>query len=209
MAEPLGVRNWNGVELPEPGAFTVDAQHTTVGFVARHLMVTQVRGRFEAVQGSVHITDDPLDSWATAEIGTASITTGTADRDTHLRSPDFLDVDAFPTISFVSRQVTGGNPAAKWAIVNGTMVRRRRGAGWFTVIGDLTIKGITHPIELQVNIDGVTRDPWGGERLALSASGEIDREQYGMTWNVALEAGGWLVSQKIELEIRAQAVREV
>ncbi|WP_240759847.1 YceI family protein, partial [Phytoactinopolyspora endophytica] len=132
----------------------------------------------------------------------------TPDRDAHLRSADFLDVDTFPSISFLSRQVIGGDPNSKWSVVNGTMVRRRRGAGWFTVIGDLTIKGITHPIELQVNIDGVKTDPWGGERLALSANGEIDREQYGMTWNVALEAGGWLVSQKIELEIRAQAVRE-
>ncbi|WP_129667661.1 YceI family protein [Phytoactinopolyspora endophytica] len=207
MSESTGVRTWNGAQLPAPGTFTIDPQHTTVGFVARHLMVTQVRGRFDGIEGSVQIADDPLMSRATARIATASITTGTADRDAHLSSADFLDVERFPSITYASRQVLGGDPDAKWDLVNGKMVRRRRGAGRFVVLGDLTIRGVTRPVTLNVSIDGVTGDPWGGERLALSATGEIDREAYDMTWNVALEAGGWLVSQSVRLEIRAQAIR--
>ncbi|AYY14927.1 YceI family protein [Actinobacteria bacterium YIM 96077] len=206
MLEPVGVRTWNGISLPTPGTFTIDAAHTTVGFVARHLMVTQVRGRFEQVEGRIDVADDPLRSRASAVISTASIVTGADDRDAHLRSADFLDVDLFPTMTFTSREIVADSDA-KWAMVDGRLVRRRRGAGRFTVIGDLTIKSITRPVTLHLTIDGVTPDPWGGERLALSANGEIDREDYDMTWNVALEAGGWLVSQKIQIEIRAQAVR--
>lgn len=208
MNDSAGVRLWNGATLPTPGVFEIDPAHTTAGFVARHLMVTQVRGRFEEVEGTVHVAEDPVLSSASALIKTASIMTGAEDRDAHMRSSDFLDVEVFPQMSFVSHEVMGGDSESKWAIVNGAMVRRRRGGGGtFTVIGDLTIKDITKPVELEVSIDGIKGDPWGGERLALSASGEIDREEYGMTWNVALEAGGWLVSQKIQLEIRAQAVR--
>jgi polyisoprenoid-binding protein YceI len=207
MAQPAGVRMWNGVALPTPGTFTIDATHTTIGFVARHLGVTQVRGRFEEVEGTIRVADDPLRSQAHAVINTASITTGTTDRDAHLRSADFLDVERFPTMTFVSRDVIGGDPEGKWAVVNGAVVRRRRGADRFIALGELTIKEITQPIQLNLAIDGVREDPWGNERLALSATGEIDREAYGMTWNVALEAGGWLVSQKIRIEIRAQALR--
>lgn len=208
MSERVDVRPWNGAKLPAPGVFEIDAAHTTVGFVARHLMVTQVRGRFETVEGTIHVAEDPLESRASAEIATASITTGAAERDTHLRSADFLDVESFPAMRYTSREVVGGDTGSKWAVVDGRMVRRRRGsAGRFTVNGDLTIKGVTRPLDLDLSIDGVTSDPWGGERLALSATGEIDREAYGMTWNVALEAGGWLVSQMVQIEIRAQAVR--
>lgn len=207
MTQPAGARIWNGAHIPTPGTFTIDPAHTTVGFVARHLMVTQVRGRFDDVEGVVDVAQDPLGTQARATIRTKSITTGAPDRDAHLSSPDFLDVDRFPSITYVSRQVIGGDPDTKWDMVDGKVVRRRRGAGQLMVVGDLTIREITHPIVLNVGIDGVTGDPWGGERLALSATGEIDREKYDMTWNVALEAGGWLVSQKIRIEIRAQAVR--
>ncbi|PSL04608.1 polyisoprenoid-binding protein YceI [Haloactinopolyspora alba] len=208
MAEPVGVRMWRGTQLPTPGVFEVDPAHTTAGFVARHLMVTQVRGRFEGVTGTVRVAEDPLETTAEARLDTASIVTGATDRDGHLRSADFLDVETFPEIHYVSRRVAGGDTGPKFALVDGTMVRRRRGsAGNFTVSGDLTIKGVTRPLDLDVVVDGVTSDPWGAERLALTANGEIDREEYGMTWNVALEAGGWLVSQKVQIEIRAQAVR--
>jgi polyisoprenoid-binding protein YceI len=208
MSESLGIRLWNGTTVPTPGIFEIDAQHTTVGFVARHLMVTQVRGRFEDVEATIHVAEDPLRSVATATIGTASITTGAEERDAHLRSADFLDVENFPTMTFVSRQVLGGEAGAKWTVVNGTMRRRKRATDALRVLGDLAIRGVSRPIELELSLDGVTHDPWGGERLALSARGQIDRESYGMTWNVALEAGGWLVSQKIDLEIRAQAIRQ-
>jgi polyisoprenoid-binding protein YceI len=209
MASPLHVRLWNGISIPTPGIFEIDAQHTTIGFVAQHLMVTQVRGRFEEFEGRIHVADDPLDSTATASMRTSSITTGTDDRDTHLKSPDFLDVEEFPTMSYVSRELRGGTgQSPKWTMVNGMMRRRRRDSHGITVFGDLTIKDTTRPIELDVTLDGVTHDPWGGERLALTARGQIDREAYDMTWNVALEAGGWLVSKHIQIEIRAQAIRQ-
>ncbi len=208
MATPLNVRRWNGMTIPTPGRFEIDAQHTTVGFAARHLMVTQVRGRFDDVEASVYVAEDPLQSYAHATIETASITTGADDRDTHLRSDDFLDVERYPTITYVSRGLRASTGGAKWTMVNGTMRRRRRDALGVSALGDLTIRGVTLPIELDVSLDGVTTDPWGGERLAISATGEIDREAYGMVWNVALEAGGWLVSQKVGIEIRAQAVRK-
>lgn len=208
MVAPLNVRRWNNMTVPTPGRYEIDVQHTTVGFVARHLMVTQVRGRFEDVTATIEVADDPLRTVASATIGTASITTGTEDRDTHLKSPDFLDVERFPTMTFVSRSLHAADAGPKWAIVNGTMRRRKRDRQGLTVLGDLTIRGITRPLELDLSLDGVTHDPWGGERLALSASGEIDREAYGMEWNVALEAGGWLVSQKVQIEIRAQGIRQ-
>lgn len=207
MTAPLNVRSWNGLTIPSPGTFDIDVQHTTIGFVARHLMVTQVRGRFEEFDATVDVAEDPLRSTARARIATASITTGTAERDAHLRSGDFLDVERHPEMTYVSRSLIPGDSGPKWTVVNGVMRRRRRSHEGFTAIGDLTIRGITRPIQLDVSLDGVTSDPWGGERLALTATGEIDREEYGMEWNVALERGGWLVSQHIQIEIRAQAVR--
>jgi polyisoprenoid-binding protein YceI len=208
MAAPLHVRRWNGISIPTPGRFEIDAQHTTVGFVARHLMVTQVRGRFEEIEADITVADEPLLSSARATISTASITTSADDRDTHLRSADFLDVEKFPTMAYVSRAIRPADKGPKWSLVNGSMRRRRRDGSGITVLGDLTIRDITRPIELDVSLDGVTHDPWGGERLAITATGEIDREEYGMLWNVALEAGGWLVSQKVQIEIRAQAIRQ-
>lgn len=209
MAAPLHVRPWNGMSIPTPGVFEIDAQHTTAGFVAQHLMVTQVRGRFEEVGASIHVARDPLDTFAHARIATASITTGTEDRDTHLKSPDFLDVERFPTMTYVSSELRGGGDRGpKWTMVNGMMRRRRRDPEGIIAHGDLTIKDITQPIDLEVTLDGVTHDPWGGERLAITARGQIDREAYDMKWNVALEAGGWLVSQFIQIEIRAQAIRQ-
>jgi polyisoprenoid-binding protein YceI len=185
-----GSRDWRGLSLPTPGTFTVDPSHTRVGFVARHLMVTKVRGSFAEVEGSVVVADDPLASTAQATMQAASITTGSPDRDTHLRSGDFLLVDEHPTVSYRSTGITG---------VSGDT---------FTVEGELTIRGVTRPVTLAVEVDGVAKDPWGGERLSLTARGEINREDFGLTWNVALEGGGVLVSKKATLEIEAQLVRQ-
>lgn len=184
-----GLRIVDGVELPAPGTFTLDPAHTRVGFVARHLMVTKVRGHFAEVEGTITIAEEPLQSTAEATIGTASITTGSDDRDNHLRSGDFLEVEAHPTIGFRIAKVLG-----------------HRGAT-YTALGELTIKGVTREVELEVELDGVARDPWGNEKLALTASTEIDREDFGMTWNVALETGGVLVSKRVKIEVEAQAVR--
>ena len=184
-----GVRTWQGIAVPAPGTFSVDAAHTRVGFVAKHLMVTKVRGAFAEVEGSLTIPDDPMQASAEATMQAASLSTGSADRDAHVRSGDFLDVERYPTVTYRSTGVTA---------VSGDS---------FTVAGELTIRDVTRPVELTVEIDGVAADPWGGERVSLTARGEIDREEFGLTWNVALEGGGVLVSKKVVLEIEAQAVR--
>jgi len=181
-------RTVDGVELPTPGTYTLDPTHTRIGFVARHLMVTKVRGHFAAFEGSITIADQPHASTADVAIQTGSIDTGTPDRDTHLRSGDFFDADQFPEMTFRNARVVA-----------------QKGTD-FTVAGDLTIKDVTREIELAVELDGVVKDPWGGTRLAVTAHTEIDREDWGMTWNAALEAGGVVVSKKIRIEIESEAV---
>lgn len=189
MTDTLGAREWQGTDVPAPGTYVLDPSHTTVGFVARHLMVTKVRGRFEEFEGSITVGDDPLASSAQAAISTASLTTGSPDRDGHVKSDDFLAVETFPTMRFASRRVSH---------VAGDR---------FTVVGDLTVKDVTREVVLEVTIDGVARDPWGGERLAVTASTEIDREDFGMTWNVALETGGVLVGDKVKIEVDVELVK--
>jgi len=185
-----GSRDWDGVTVPAPGTFVIDPAHTTVGFVAKHLMVTKVRGRFTEVEGSITIPRDAMQASATATMQAQSITTGADDRDAHLRSGDFLLIDEHPTVTYRSTGVTA------------------RHGDTLTVQGELTINGITRTVELAVQIDGVATDPWGGERVSLTARGDINREDFGLTWNVALDGGGVLVSKKVVLEIEAQAVRQ-
>lgn len=180
----------DGVALPAAGTYVLDPTHTRIGFVARHLMVTKVRGHFGQFEGSVTVGDDVTGSTAEATIQTGSIDTGTPDRDGHLRSGDFLEAEKYPTMTFGNAKVT---------TQKGTR---------FTVVGDLTIKDTTRQVELDVELDGVVKDPFGNEKIAVTASTEIDREDFGMTWNVALETGGVLVSKKVVIEIEAQAVRQ-
>jgi polyisoprenoid-binding protein YceI len=180
----------DGVTFPAPGTYVLDAAHTTIGFVARHLMVTKVRGNFPEFDGTITVAENPEDSTAEATLKTLSIDTGSADRDTHLRSGDFLEAEQYPEITFRNARV-----------------RSRKGTD-FKVTGDLTIKGVTREVELDVELDGVATDPWGNEKLGVTASTEIDREDFGMTWNVALETGGVLVSKRIRIEIEAQAARQ-
>jgi polyisoprenoid-binding protein YceI len=184
------VRVVDGVALPAAGTYLLDPTHSRIGFVARHLMVTKVRGSFAQFEGSITVGDDVISSTAEATIQTGSIETGTPDRDNHLRSGDFLEAEKYPTMTFRNARVT-----------------RQKGTE-FTVVGDLTIKDITRQVELDVELDGVVKDPFGNEKLAVTASTAIDREDFGMTWNVALETGGVLVSKKIVIEIEAQAVRQ-
>ena len=172
-----------------PGTWTVDPSHSTVGFVARHLMITKVRGRFTDVAGRVTIAEDVADSAVEVTIGTASVTSGADDRDGHLRSSDFFDVERHPTATFAST-------AVRWD--------GRRAS----VAGDLTIVGVTRPVTLEVEYLGTVTDPTGRDRSIFSASTEIDREDWGLTWNVALEAGGILVSKRIRIEIEVETVRE-
>jgi polyisoprenoid-binding protein YceI len=170
----------NITELPA-GTWALDPTHSEVGFVARHLMVTKVRGSFGEVTGTVTVKDDVLDSVADVTIRTGSVSSGTADRDAHLRSADFFDVENHPEMRFVSTSFTGD-----------------------TLVGDLTIKGITKPVTLDVDFNGVATDPWGNTKAAFEAEGEIDRTQWGLNWNAALEAGGVLVSEKIKLKLDVQ-----
>ncbi|MGH8893924.1 MAG: YceI family protein [Actinomycetes bacterium] len=180
----------DGLSLPAAGTYVLDPNHTRIGFVARHLMVTKVRGSFREFTGSITVGGDVASSTAEATIQSASIDTGSPDRDAHLVSGDFLETEAHPTLSFGNARVVSHR---------GTKL---------TVVGDLTIKDVTREVTLDVELEGVAKDPWGNEKLAVTARTEIDREDFGMTWNVALETGGVLVSKKVVIEIEAQAARQ-
>jgi polyisoprenoid-binding protein YceI len=183
-------REFSGLTLPAPGTFVLDPAHTTVSFVARHLMVSKVRGSFGTAAGTVTLAENPVESTVEATIDAASITTGVADRDGHLRGPDFLDVERFPTLTFRSLAV---EPA---------------GGTEFVLVGELTIRDVTRPVRLNLEFEGATVNPWGKEVVGFSASTEIDREDFGITWNKALESGGVLVGRKVKIEISAEAVRQ-
>jgi polyisoprenoid-binding protein YceI len=174
-------------ELPAAGTWALDPSHTEVAFVARHLMVTKVRGRFLRFDGTIQVAEEPEQSSVDVRLDASSITTGADDRDAHLRSPDFLDVETYPEVRFVSTGI------------------ERSGNGW-RLAGDLTIRDVTKPVVLDMTFDGVAGDPWGGTRAAFTASTEIEREDWGLTWNVAVESGGWLVSKIVKIELDAQAV---
>ena len=167
------------------GTWTIDPTHTVLGFVARHLMVTKVRGSFTDVAGTVVVAENVADSTAEVTIKTASVQSGTADRDAHLRSGDFFDVEQFPEMTFRSTSFDGE-----------------------TLTGDLTIKGVTKPVTLDVEFGGVATDPWGNEKAAFEATGEIDRTDWGLTWNANLEKGGVLVSEKIKLALDVQLAKQ-
>lgn len=171
-----------------PGVWTIDASHSNLGFVARHLVVAKVRGRFGAVTGDITIAEDHLASSVSATIEMASVDTGDAGRDDHLRSAEFFDVENFPTMTFTSTKVEGDGSE-------------------YALTGDLTIKGVTKSVTLDLEFDGVSGDPWGGTRAGFTATGEIDRREFGLEWNVALDTGGMLVGERIKLQLDIEAVR--
>lgn len=172
--------------LPRTGTWTIDPSHSSLEFVAKHLVVSKVRGRFEAVSGTVEVAD-PIDtSVVDVTIQAASITTNDDSRDEHLRSADFLDVATYPTMNFRS---TGAHHVS---------------ADRWTIPGELTIRDVTKPVELAVEYLGVISDPWGNEKAAFNATAEIDRDEFGITWNQALETGGMLVGRTVKLEIDVQ-----
>ncbi|MEA2645814.1 MAG: hypothetical protein QOE92_897 [Chloroflexota bacterium] len=173
---------------PATGTYALDMAHSTVGFEARHMVFTRVRGHFGEVEGGFVVAEDPDNSSVDVTIKAASIDSGVADRDVHLRSGDFLDVEKYPDIRFRSTGVNIAGPT------NGTLS------------GELTIRDITRPVVLDVEYLGGGVDPYGREKAALSASTEIDREDWGLTWNVALETGGVLVSKKIKIDIEVAGV---
>ena len=183
-------RNFNSRELPLPGRWLIDSAHSQVEFVARHMMIAKTRGRFREFSGTIIIAEDPCESSVEAVIQAASIDTGDAQRDEHLRSADFLDVDHSPQILFKS-----------------TSVRPARGDHW-DVHGNLTVKDIVRPVTLDTEFCGSAQDPWGNMRAAFLAETEIDREDFSITWNQALETGGFLVGKGIKIEIDIEAVRQ-
>jgi polyisoprenoid-binding protein YceI len=171
------------------GDYALDVTHTRIGFSARHAMVTTVRGQFGEFEGTAHIdTANPADSSAKVAIKAASISTGNADRDGHLVSADFFDVENYPEIGFVA-----------------TDVKRVDAATW-QVTGDLTIKGVTNPVTVEFESTGSARDPFGNLRVGFEGAATINRKDWGLTWNAALETGGVLVSEKIKLEFDVSAI---
>ncbi len=168
--------------------WTIDPSHTTVEFVAKHMMITTVKGRFTEFDGTI-VADEADIGSSSVEVTmqAASLDTRSEQRDAHLRSPDFLDVEHYPEVTFRSTAVRGSKEA-------------------FKLDGDLTIRGVTRPITLDVEFGGEGKDPWGGTRASFSATGKFDRRDYGLTWNVALETGGILVSNEVKINIEAQAV---
>lgn len=168
----------------------IDPSHTDVGFAVRHLMISTVRGRFSDVKGTVSVDgDDFHTARVTVSIGTASVDTREPKRDAHLRSADFFDADRFPEMTFTSRRVE----------------KTVRG---YALIGDLTIRGVTREIALAVVDEGRVRDPWGGVRAGFSATAVIAREDFGLTWNAALEAGGVLVGSDVKIAIDAELIEQ-
>jgi len=169
--------------------WTIDPTHTEVGFAVKHMMITTVRGRFTGVSGRIELDEEnPGASTVEVSIEASSITTGTPDRDRHLRSGDFLDVESHPELSYRSRSVES------------------TGEGAYRVTGDLTIRGTTREVVLAVSEEGRAQDPWGGTRVSFSATTKIDRRDFGLTWNAAMETGGVLVGNEVKIALEVQAV---
>ncbi|HEX9356214.1 MAG TPA: YceI family protein [Streptosporangiaceae bacterium] len=180
------------VEIPGyiAGTWDLDPVHTTIGFVARHLMVSKVRGRFPTFEAQIVTAPNPLESSATATIDLSSVDTGNEMRDNDLRSENFFDVAHYPTMTYRS-----------------TGIRPTGARDSFLVDGELTVHGATRPITLTVEVNGFGPDPFGGTRAGFSAQGEIDRTEYGITFNAPIPgSGGVMVSERIQIEIEAEAV---
>jgi polyisoprenoid-binding protein YceI len=172
------------------GNYAIDPTHSRIGFVARHAMITKVRGSFNEFEGTGYFdADDVSKSHLSIKIQAASIDTRNADRDGHLRSNDFFDMETFPEITFVSTSVKSG------------------GKDVFTVVGDLTLKGITKQIEINFDYSGTAKDPFGNERLGLEGSVVVNRKDWGLEWNAPLDTGGVLVGDKVTLEFEVSAIK--
>ncbi|MEW2305995.1 YceI family protein [Streptomyces sp. NPDC006655] len=172
------------------GDYTIDPAHSTLGFVARHAMVTNVKGSFQEFEGTLHLDgEDPSKSTASLDIQMASITTGSPDRDGHLKSADFFKTDEFPTMTFRSTKAEA------------------LGDEDYRITGDLTILGVTKPVTIDLEFNGAAKDPFGNERVGFEGKAEIKRSDWGVTWNAALETGGVLVSDKIKLNFDISAIK--
>jgi polyisoprenoid-binding protein YceI len=189
VAAAPGIRVVNGRQVPEPGTYEIDPAHSSFEFVARHLMA-RVRGRFSGISGVAEIAEVPEESSLELELDASTVDTRDETRDNHLRSSDFFGVEENPTISFRS-----------------TAVRPGESDHW-DVDGDLTVRGITRPVTVDVEFLGAAIDPWGNLKIGFSGVvPEVNREDWGLTWNAPLETGGFLLSKTVRLEIEAELVK--
>lgn len=187
--ETAHIRVVEGRDVPPPGRWDIDPAHSSVAFVVRHMMISKVRGRYREIAGLLVVAEVPERSSVEVTIQAASIDTGDDERDRHLRSADFLDVERYPEVTYRS---TGVRPTAsdRWEVP-----------------GDLTVRGVTRQVTLDVEFEGATVDPWQNLRAGFLAMTEIDREQFDVTWNQVLETGGFLVGKGIRVEADVEAVR--
>jgi polyisoprenoid-binding protein YceI len=169
------------------GTWVIDPIHSEIGFSVRHLMVSKVRGRFEKFEGEIVTGEDILDTRSTVTVDLTSINTGNQDRDNDLRAADYLEVDKYPTMTYRS---TGLKPDGDAYIGD----------------GELTIRETTHPLQLRVEFHGIGPDPWGGTRAGLSATGEINRKDFGISFDIPMDGGGLVVGEKIQLHLEIEAV---
>jgi len=171
--------------------WTIDPAHAEIGFAVRHLMLSTVRGRFGAVNGTITVDENnPTTAKIDVTVDVSSVDTRQEMRDNHLRSADFFDVANYPTMHFVSKRIEGDV------------------AGTFKVIGDLTIRGTTKQVTLDVTFEGRAKDPWGNDRAGFSATGKINRRDFGLNWNQALEAGGVVVGDEVKMTLDVEIVRQ-
>ncbi|WP_019146841.1 YceI family protein [Timonella senegalensis] len=170
------------------GTYTADTTHTSAGFTVRHAGISKVRGTVPVVSASIDVAENFLDSKVTAELDARGVNTGSADRDGHLQSADFFNVDVHPTWTFKSTSITAS------------------GSNEFVVNGDLTINGVTKSVPLEVEFTGTATDPFGNKRAAFEGQLEISRKEFGLVWNAALETGGVLVSDKVKINIEVSAI---
>jgi polyisoprenoid-binding protein YceI len=171
-----------------PGTWTIDPMHSSVGFTVKHLMISKVRGSFQTFSGTVVVPDDRLASTVDVTIDPASIATGDANRDGHLRNGDFFDAESFPTWAFVSTGI-------------------RADGGDYKLAGHLTMRGVTKPVELSVEFEGVSKDPYGNTKAGFTAEAEVNRKDWGMEYNAALETGGVLIGEKVKITLDIQLAK--
>jgi len=187
QAGPSVTRLVGSAELPAPGRWQIDPGHTELAFIGRHFMLTKVRGRFTGVSGVIEVAEQPGDTTVDVTIDMTSVESGNEARDEHLRSADFFDVNHHPAATFSAR-------ASGWQGTAGVLA------------GELTLRGVTRPVSLEAEYLGYTADPWGGHRIVFTAAGIVNREDWGLTWNLPLDGGGLVVSKEIRIEIEFEAV---
>jgi polyisoprenoid-binding protein YceI len=181
-------RTVNGVEYPAVGTYVIDPSHTQLGFAVRHMAVSKVRGRFSKFEGTLELAEDPEDSKVSLTIDADSVDTRDENRDNHLRTNDFFDVANHPTWTFTTTSVSTVTPT-EWK-----------------VNGDLTIRGTTRPVTLDVTYEGVVKDPFGNHWVGFSGSTSIDRDDFGVSFGAVMEAGGLVVAKKVDIELELEAV---